>query len=659
LRFFSSLHWLPSIQKPFEQDSAMPDFPIILRHGRRLLLALLTAALSLPALAQSDPPGRIGRIAWISGDVYLTDPETGGLIAAPLNQPLTSGDVVTTGSGARAEIQIGAMTLRIDADSRIAFERIDDAQIEVALDGGRIIANLPTEEIRRDFMLDAGNGRFLARAMGIYRFDRDGAGNIAATAYFGALRFEGRDTAFDVAAGESANVWSDAAGRIEYRMAPGIRDEFTQWSAARDQQLTASIPSIHVSPEMTGALDLETWGDWSETPEYGAAWFPRAIAPGWAPYRDGRWAWIAPWGWTWIGREPWGFAPFHYGRWARVRGDWCWVPGARVMRPVYAPALVGWIGAPGGVSIGIVSSAPVVWFPLAPREVFAPFYRASPAHVRFVNAPHVAHLANADRIAARPREFARDQTFVHRRDPNALNTASAEAFSRTRPGTRAAQNPGTLPGVRAPRPSADPSAPEPRRAESVDASSPSRNRQTLQESRRMETSQPRSQPDTASTPIRRERPQASATQPAARTGTATPRQTFSPDSGSRRMEAPQSRPEPSTVPTSARRERPQTSASQPTARTGTATPRRTFNSDSGSRRANSTPQASSSSPTQASRPVMERPQPRSASSTTRERVQERPRERPRESRRSPERRPEARSAPQRSESRNPGRQRGR
>ena len=82
----------------------MPDLPALLRRGRCLLLALLAALLALPALAQSDPPGRIGRIAWTSGDVYLNNPDTGELGAAPLNQPLTSGDVVTTGPGARAEI---------------------------------------------------------------------------------------------------------------------------------------------------------------------------------------------------------------------------------------------------------------------------------------------------------------------------------------------------------------------------------------------------------------------------------------------------------------------------------------------------------------------------------------------------------------------------
>ena len=85
---------------------------------------------------------------------------------------------------------------------------------------------------------------------------------------------------------------------------------------------------------------------WSEAPEYGPVWRPRTVEIGWAPYRDGRWAWVEPWGWTWIDDAPWGFAPFHYGRWAMVGGGWVWVPGRMVVgvRPVYAPALVVFVG---------------------------------------------------------------------------------------------------------------------------------------------------------------------------------------------------------------------------------------------------------------------------------------------------------------------------
>ncbi len=418
----------------------MPDFLQILRRSRSLLFALLASGLALGATAEDDPPGRVGRLSWLSGTVYLKDPGTGELSAAPLNQPLTSGDIVTTEANSRAEIQIGAMTLRLDARSRIEFDRIDDEQVRIFLDAGKMIAKLPTDDSRRDFVLETAPGRFIPRDTGIYRFDRDND-SASATSYFGILRFEDSDNTLDIPAGESAHVWSDN-GQLRYRMAQGVRDEFTQWSAARDQHPRSTAYSRYVSPEMTGAQDLDTYGDWSETPEYGAVWFPRAVTVDWAPYRTGYWAWVAPWGWTWIGHEPWGFAPFHYGRWVRVRGAWAWVPGTRTVRPVYAPALVAWVGTPGlEISIRTGGAPRVGWFPLAPREVYVPIYRSSRNHVRFVNAPHVPHIRNIDEIVARPHEVMRHTRFVHRDEPRAFSTARPESFQHRRGETRITSNP--------------------------------------------------------------------------------------------------------------------------------------------------------------------------------------------------------------------------
>src|SRR5262249_33574476 len=78
--------------------------------------------------------------------------------------------------------------------------------------------------------------------------------------------------------------------------------------------------------------------------------------------------------------------PFHYGRWAFIQSSWCWVPGPVVVRPVYSPALVAFVGGSGfsvGVSFG--GGGGVGWFPLAPGEVFVPWYRTSPRYVQNVN----------------------------------------------------------------------------------------------------------------------------------------------------------------------------------------------------------------------------------------------------------------------------------
>jgi hypothetical protein len=139
----------------------------------------------------------------------------------------------------------------------------------------------------------------------------------------------------------------------------------------------------YVNTETIGAEDLAGYGSWDSDPDYGSVWYPSGVAVDWQPYRNGHWTWIAPWGWTWVEAEPWGFAPFHYGRWYR-RGDrWGWIPGPVFVRPVYSPALVVFLGG-GGFAGGVTA-----WFPLGPRETYVPWYHASPLYVNRVNVSNI------------------------------------------------------------------------------------------------------------------------------------------------------------------------------------------------------------------------------------------------------------------------------
>jgi len=364
-----------------------------------------------------DPAGRVGRIASLSGTVTLSNRQTGESFTVPLNQPLTSGDVLHSEPGARAEIEIGSLTVRLDAQSELELTQVDDERIRISLNDGRAIVRVATRDTLNDFELSSRDARFLARDTGVYRFDTDARSTVA-TVYAGSLQGESGRNAVDVPVGEGAQFWIDdgAQGTAHYRLVPAMDDDFTQWSEARDQQsggpgaVTRANYSRYVSPEMTGAADLDAYGDWSETPEYGAIWLPRRVSPDWAPYRDGRWVWVQPWGWNWVGDEPWGFAPYHYGRWLRYRGTWAWVPGARVVRPVYSPAMVAWVGSSGAslsFSFNTRTGPDVRWFPLAPHEVYVPIFRSSPRYVRSVNQPHVARIDNFTIIANRPQDAMR------------------------------------------------------------------------------------------------------------------------------------------------------------------------------------------------------------------------------------------------------------
>src|SRR4030095_4193195 len=81
----------------------------------------------------------------------------------------------------------------------------------------------------------------------------------------------------------------------------------------------------------------------------------------------GRWIWDPRFGWTWLDTAPWGWAPYHYGRWVFVNNFWAWAPGPVIVRPAYAPALVVFLG---GVTVSF--GRPVCWAPLACGEPLVP-----------------------------------------------------------------------------------------------------------------------------------------------------------------------------------------------------------------------------------------------------------------------------------------------
>lgn len=387
------------------------------RLGMALMVFLCTA---LASSAWADPPGRVGRLGEMTGQVWLFSPDSGEWVSASHNRPLTTGDRVATDADARAEVNIGSSTVRLDSGSELEVLRIDDDHVALQLHNGSIIAHLRSAESANEFDLRTSEGRFVTLRPGRYRFDRaDEASHV--TVLSGEARFEGPGSALTVNAGQRAEFWLDR-GAAQYSIIEPVRDAFASWSADRDRRDERSASTRYISPEMTGAEDLDRYGRWEQTPDYGAVWIPRTLPVGWAPYSVGHWAWVSPWGWTWVDDQPWGFAPFHYGRWAMHRERWCWVPGTYVRRPVYAPALVAWVGGPHvNVSISVGNTAPAVgWFPLAPREVYVPTYRVTPHYVQQVNVTHVTNITNITTIVNNPQQAVSNIDYRNRHFPHAV-----------------------------------------------------------------------------------------------------------------------------------------------------------------------------------------------------------------------------------------------
>ncbi|UCE30028.1 MAG: hypothetical protein JSW68_07870, partial [Burkholderiales bacterium] len=391
---------------------------------------------------EPDHPARVGRLALIAGDVLSWNAREASWEEALVNLPVTSASAFATGHGARAEVQVGDTILRMDGSTQVNFEQLDDAASVVRLEHGNVVLRLPDADAERTaepawtVIVRTLELRFVAP--GAYRLEYDRAsGRLGVAVTQGQVRVDGgiasmvldRDlTRLDVIDGRPLG------------QTPIPRTVFSAWSDLRDREAAVAETYRHVSPEMTGAQDLDRWGDWQDDAEYGPIWFPR-VAAGWVPYRDGHWVWVAPWGWSWVDAAPWGFAPFHYGRWVVIRGAWAWVPGRYVRRPVYAPALVGFYGSDGGIGVSLtfaagagihwgltVGNAPVAgWFPLAPGEVWRPPYRASHRYLRNVNVTHVTNVVVIDRDRHRAVERYR---YAHDRRFSTLATRTAVLRSR-------------------------------------------------------------------------------------------------------------------------------------------------------------------------------------------------------------------------------------
>jgi len=361
---------------PYEDDSAEPS----------------NAAPPPPSTAQNngvtrrDPPGRAVRLQYMSGSVSFQPQGTGDWVAGSLNRPLTNADNIWTDKEARAELNSGTGILRMGDETSLTLTNVGDNSVQVELHQGTL--NLHVRHLFEGEMyeVDTPNMAFTVQKSGDYRFDVDPNGDATVvTVRKGEGDATGQGPAVRVKSDQQVRFTDGVSLTHNVAEAPPY-DGFDGWCAVRDKREDTSISARYVAPGTPGYEDLDENGAWREIPPYGPVWVPTAVAPGWAPYQYGHWAWVEPWGWTWVDDASWGYAPFHYGRWVYTGGYWGWSPGPIYARPFYAPALVAWFGGPGwGVNLGFGFGGGFGWCPLGFGEPFYPWYHAGFGYFRSVN----------------------------------------------------------------------------------------------------------------------------------------------------------------------------------------------------------------------------------------------------------------------------------
>src|SRR6185436_11567740 len=109
-----------------------------MRLAAALFLALATAVAAPAPAATDEPPARVGRVSWTSGEVAAFLDAEHGWEKGYVNTPLTSENSLWTEPGARAELRIGPTTLRLDEATQLDIRRLDDEELRAHVVRGRI-----------------------------------------------------------------------------------------------------------------------------------------------------------------------------------------------------------------------------------------------------------------------------------------------------------------------------------------------------------------------------------------------------------------------------------------------------------------------------------------------------------------------------------------
>jgi hypothetical protein len=328
-----------------------------------------------------DPPSRVTRVSVVVGTVSVEPASVDQFSAAEVNYPLTTGDRVYADTGATAELDAGDLAVRLGQRTDLTVTAMTDTLAQFGLAQGGVHLRTYNADQGTTTELDTPNVAVTVLQPGDVRVDVDPARDLT-TVYVlsGQAQVDGHGLEQVLQAGQVVRLSGSDPVAAQWLYAPAAdgldrfsidRDNIYQTAMANDQQ--------YVNQDMIGAEDLNGQGDWQTDADYGPVWYPAGVAVDWQPYCYGHWTWVAPWGWTWVEREPWGFAPFHYGRWSRFGSRWGWIPGPPVVRPVYSPALVVFVGGTGVTA----------WFPLGPREAYRPWYQTSTLYVNRVNVSNI------------------------------------------------------------------------------------------------------------------------------------------------------------------------------------------------------------------------------------------------------------------------------
>jgi hypothetical protein len=346
------------------------------------------------------PDHGVARLSLAQGGVSVRRGDTGDLSVGVVNSPLMAGDRLSTGDGARAEIQFDALNaIRLWFATEVRLSELEYKQYQVQVAQGTVMFHVARDN---DARAEISTPTVLVRParQGSYRVTVNADGTTEMAVRAGQAEVFGPTGSEFVNAGQTMMARGSPSDPEVRVVTSGPLDEFDRWNSERDRVDDRATSAGYVSPDVAGAESLDPYGRWQNDPQYGQVWVP-SEGPDWAPYQDGRWVYTDYYGWTWLAAEPWGWAPYHYGGWYVSSWGWAWYPGVIGPPWYWRPALVGFFGWGGGFGFGVgfgFGFANIGWVALAPFEVFHPWYGRGFVGGR-VNIVNNVNIVNAYRNA--------------------------------------------------------------------------------------------------------------------------------------------------------------------------------------------------------------------------------------------------------------------
>ncbi|HET9409523.1 MAG TPA: DUF6600 domain-containing protein [Candidatus Sulfotelmatobacter sp.] len=342
----------------------------------------------------------VGRISMMHGDVSTQRGDSGDWSAATLNQPVLTGDNVSTGDNARTEVQLDyANILRLAGHAQANITTLTKRSIQIQLAQGMATYTV-FKDGEAEPEIDTPNvAVHPAHHDGVFRIEVRPDGDTLVIVRKGEAQISTPQGSTELRSGEMATI-RGTSDNAQYKISDAPdRDDWDRWNSDRDRVIANAQSWHHTNRYYVGSQDLDANGSWRNVPDYGDVWVPNE-PEGWAPYRDGNWVWEPYYGWTWVGYEPWGWAPYHYGRWFWYDNAWAWWPGplwggVGFYRPFWAPAYVSFFGWGGGFGFGVgFGWGGFGWLPIGPCDFFFPWWGGYRGHFGWFDHDHFGRFGH-------------------------------------------------------------------------------------------------------------------------------------------------------------------------------------------------------------------------------------------------------------------------